>query len=278
MKINYLLITSFLLMSIFSFAQKVSVSKITERRSTGKDIFDNKCEVELKVWRDDLRKYQFVKISKILKVTDDQELDLLSEEDKDYDYEKIDKDAILKFETKIPARKASVLREISGELILFNPTTANGSIIKIANYQSKTNVNLLPASSDLQLVYLTKESMEKLSAEQNAKKEEELKKLPEATRKLAEGLISIFDSFSFMGNSPNEVSFYVSGDQSKLADLYFEDAKGKQIERNGRSRMNNLISYSFEEKPKPDWKLVLVVETPKSVKKLPFKLENIDLP
>jgi len=278
MKIKYLLITSFLLMSLFSFGQKVTVSKIKETRSTASDFFDNKCQIEMKVSGDDLRKYQFVKISKILKATDDQGLDLLTEENEDYDYNKIEKDAVIKVETKIAARKASVIKEISGELTLFNPTVANGSIIKISNYQSKTNVNLLPAASDLQLIYLTKESMEKFSAEQKAKKEEELKKLPEATRKLAEALISAFDSFSFMGNDPNEISFYIGGNQSKLADLYFEDAKGKKIKHNGRLKVNDLISYSYEENPKKDWILVLVVETPKSLKKLPFRLENIDLP
>lgn len=279
MKIINLLIILLVSFSTITFSQNVSVSKIIERRSTSDSHFDNKCEIELKISGDEIRKYKFVKISEITKAIDDHDLDLLeSDERNDFEYEKIDKIAILKFETKIPARKATVVNEIAGELCFFNPTESNGSIVKISNYPAKTNTNLLPNKSEVQVIYLTKESLEKYAKEQELKKEEELKKLPEATRKMAEGFMGLLDIFSNFGSNPNDITFYVEGDKSKLVDIYFEDSNGKKIERNGRYQNNNIFSYSFSEKPNPNWKLVINIETNKSIKKVPFKIEKIELP
>jgi hypothetical protein len=33
--------------------------------------------------------------------------------------------------------------------------------------------------------------------------------------------------------------------------MYFEDAKGINVERNGSTSSNNLLAYSYDEKPKP---------------------------
>lgn len=264
--------------SISAFAQKVSVNKIDESRSTSDGSFDNKCEIELKISGDEVRKYKFVKISKITKVIDDQELDLLKEDGNDFEYKEVDRDVKVEIETKIPARKATVIKELSGELSFYSPTEVNGAIIKILNYQSKTNINLLPNTVGVQVVYLTKESIEKYSNEQKLKKEEELKKLPELARKIAESMMNAFVGITDISDDPNQLTFLIEGDESKMVDLYLEDEKGQKVRRNGRSRTNNLVAYSFNEKPNPNWKLILNIETAASTKKLPFKLIDIILP
>ena len=127
----------YLLLSISTsvFSQKVSISKIDESRSTS-DESDSKCEIELKVSGDEVRKYKFVKISKITKAVDDQGLDLLKEDSNGFDYKEIDEVAKVEFETKIPARKATLIKELSGELSLYSPTEANGAVIKVLNYRN----------------------------------------------------------------------------------------------------------------------------------------------
>lgn len=277
MNTKSLLAALFVLALAPAMAQKVVINKIDESRSTSDGSFSNRCEFELKISGDEVRKYKFARISKLDKIADDQGLDLLKE---DYNtrYEKIDEDAKVKIESRKPSRKAEVIKELSGELILFNPTTANGAVIKIANYQKKTNINLLPPTSPVQLMYLTKESVDKYQKEQRAKKEEELKKMPEAARKMAEGLLEIFESFSNYGDDPNQVMFFISGDDSKLVDVYFEDPAGKRISWVGRSQSTGMLAYSFEEKPDPAFTMVINIETPSSIKKLPFKLTEIDLP
>jgi hypothetical protein len=277
MQLKNLLTISFLTGFTVTFAQTVSINKINERRSTSDSYFDNRCEIEFKVSGDEVRKYKLVKIAKILTIVDDQGLDLIKEVE-NYRYEEIDNNAQVKIETKIPSRKASSIKEISGEIILYNPTDVNGAIIKISDYRSKTNVNLLPTTTGAQLVYLTKESIEKYAKDQKLKKEEEIKKLPEPVRKVAEEIVKAFDGLSNFSDSPNEITFLIQGDESKLVDLYFENENGQKIKRNGSSQINNLITYSFSENLNPNWKLVLNIENNASIKKVPFSLTNIILP
>ena len=269
-------------LSVFAFtsvfAQKVSISKIDESRSTSGGSFMNRCEIELKISGDEVRKHKFAKISALTKVTDDQGLNLLKPDKDDFKYEVIDEDAKVKIETKIPARKATVIKEIAGELSFYTPTEADGSVIKIADYEKRTNINLTPKIPGFQLIYLTKESLLKYQEEQKLKKEEELKKMPEVSRKLAESLLGALESLSSMFDDPNQMTFYIDGDRSKLVDLFFEDAGGKRISWNGRAQSNELVTFIFDEAPTPGSKLVLNVETPGSVKKLPFKLTDVELP
>ena len=271
MQNKHLLTFLFLFISTLSFSQKISIGEIYECRSTSDDnSYDNKCEIGLKISGDEVRKYKFVKISSITKATDDQDLDLLKEDAyKDFEYEQIEEVANLKFETKVPSHKATFFKELSGEISLYNPSEANGSIIKVSNYQTKTNTNLLPNTAGLQIMYLTKQSMEKYTKEHK----EQLESNPNT----AEGLIKAFEEFSDYAGDPNQAIFYIEGDQTKLTNFYFEDAKGEKIDNSG-SRFNNIFSFDLKEKPNPTWKLVIVIETETSVKKVPFKLVNIELP
>ncbi len=269
----------FLGFSVTAVSQKVSVYSVTEQRSTDDGSFSNRCDIELRISGDEIRKHKFIKVVKITKAVDDQELDLLmDEEDNDYEYEEVQGDGRVRIQTKIPARKATVIKELSGQLSMYSPTEANGGIMKITNYQAKANTNLLPANAGLKLIYLNKASVEKYSKDQAAKKEEELKKMPAAAREMAELLMDALEGFSGFGDDENQVMFVMDGDQSKLVDIYFEDAAGKKVDRNGYSKSGNLIAYYFNEKPNPSWTLVLNVESAGSIKLLPFTLVNIDLP
>ena len=175
------------------FSQKISVKEINECRTTSDNSYNNKCEISLKISGDEVRKYKFVKISKISKAIDDKDIDLLNEENSRFDYVTIGQDSRITFDLKVPARKADVIKEISGEICLYNPTELNGGIVKILNYQNKTNINLLPSNSPVQVVYLTKESYSKYVKDNKDKKEEELKKMPAIARNMVEGLVSAFE-------------------------------------------------------------------------------------
>lgn len=276
MKLNYTITIVLLIIFKTTTAQIVSINKINERRSTSEGSFDNRCEIEFKVSGDEARKYKFVKVSKISTIKDDQGLEL-TKENNFLKYEPIDNDAI-KIETKIPSRKSIVLKEITGEIILYNPTVDNGAIISVPDYEKRTNTNLVPNSTGFQLIYLTKTSAEQFVKEQQQKKEDEIKKLPEPARKMAEEIVKAFDSFSSISDSPNELTFLIQGDESKFVDLYFEDENGKKIQRNGFTGYGNLKTYSFREKPKSNWKLFLNIESDTSIKKIPFSLTNVELP
>lgn len=113
-------------------------------------------------------------------------------------------------------RKATSIKEISGTLDLYNPTEANGAIVKIANFQAKPNVNMLPQKAPLSIVFFTKESVEKMAKQEKAEREAKMKQLDAATREIAAGLMALVDGFGAGMAGENELSFYVNGDIQQI--------------------------------------------------------------
>ncbi len=261
-------------------AQKISISKVDESRSTGNSYFGNRLEVELRVSGEDVRKFKYIKINTLAKATDDQGFDLIDEDELRFDYTKIEENFVnvtLRMHTS--SRKAMVIKELAGEMILFNPTETNGAVLKINNFQSKPNTNLLPAKAPIKMVYLDKKAYEDFHKANKDKTEAELKKLPEATRQVAKMLIEAFEGFSYFGEYDNQLTFLLEGDVGKLVDVKFEDENGQEIERNGSfSSGGNLFAYMFNTKPSPKWKMTVLVETDGAIKRLPFALKEIELP
>lgn len=277
---NLLTLLLLCLFASVAFAQKISVSSIDESRSTSDSYFGNRCLVKLKVTGDEVRKYKYVKVNALTKAIDDQQLELIKEDALKFDYKKIEETtAEVELTLHPTSRKALVIKELKGDILLFNPTEATGSLVKVANFQSKPNTNLLPAKAPFQMVFLTKEAYEAFVKSNKDKTEAELNKMPEASRALAEMILGLADAFSFMSDDPNQLTFLLSGDRSKLVDIKFEDETGKEVERNGSSSSGDgLHSYYFSTKPSAKWKMSLLIETEKSIKKIPFNLTNIDLP
>ncbi len=267
--------------TLAGFTQNISVEKIEESRSNTKSSFSNTCKIELKIAGDEIRKYKQIRLEKINKAVDDQGIDLSKESSWGNKYNKIEIDGIVELELQKASRKAQVIKALEGTIILYNPTLANKGEIQIKDFSKKTTTNLLPANYPLKLMYLTKESMEKYKAEMAKKKEDEIKKLPELQRKLAESLMGLFDGLSEFGDAKREVTFLQEGaekDLDKLVDIYFLDEKGEKIERNGYYSSGNLITYPFSKDIQTSWTMVLNIESDQSIKIIPFKLQNIALP
>lgn len=259
--------------------QKVSIEQINESRSTQNSYFGNRCEVSLQVSGDVVRKYKFAKIAKVLKAVDDQGLDLLSDESNTSRYSELSGTQAYVSILLLPAsRKAATIKELTGEVVLYDPTEANGGIVKVKNIGKSTNKNLASNVPGLSVMYLTKESLEKMATEQQKMKEAELKKQPKEMQELAKELERLIDAFTYMGMSGNEVTFYVKGDVGKLDNISFETPDGTYIGNNGWSATGDLVTYYFGEEIQSSFTVVLSVETPTSIKKVPFALKDIDLP
>lgn len=270
---------SALLFSInFSFAQSVSVAKIEENRSTGTGSFSNNIKIEMIVSGDEVRKYKSIKLGTVTKATDDQGIDLFKKNTFGDSYKPIEIDGKIEIELQKASRKALAIKTLEGTINLYNPTVENKGIIEVKNFTNKTNQNLLPATFPLKLLYLTKESLTKYKADMQKKKEEDIKKLPELQRKMAESLLGLFDSIGDMGDPKTEVTFLRDGLEDKLIDVYFLNKEGEKIERNGYFSSGQMITYPFSKEIQPDWTMVLNIETDLSIKKIPFKLTNITLP
>lgn len=261
-----------------AYSQNITVIKIEENRSDTKSSFSNNIKLELKVAGDEIRKYKSIKLAQVTRAVDDQGLDLFKKNTFDAKYNPIDIDGTVEVEMQKASRKATTIKSLEGIIHLFNPTIENKGELRILNFTKKTNENLLPATIPLKLIYLTKESLTKYKAVMQKKKEEDIKKLPEATRKMAEALLGLFDNLSEISDAETELTFLMEGDEEKLVDLYFIDEQGEKIERNGYFKSGSLITYPFSKKIEPKWTMIINVESDQSIKKIPFKLSNIVLP
>lgn len=275
---TYSIIFVALLWAATALGQKVALVNLEDRRSIGSSYFGNRCELEVKTTGDEVKKYKYVKIKEIARAVDSEGTDLLNDKMDKADYVEIG-DEKLKIELKNPMRKATSIKEISGTLDLYNPTETNGAIVKVANFQAKPNVNMLPKKSPLSIVFFTKESVEKMAKEEKAEREAKMKQLDPATREIAAGLMALMEGFSAGMAGENELSFYVNGDVSKLVDIKVENETGKEVRRSGRFISgDHLHTYSYDEKPTPKWKIKILIETPASVKSVPFSLKDVELP
>lgn len=260
---------------LYVSGQKISVSRVEEDRSTEEKFFGNQCKVRLKVSGDELRNYKYTKIFELTKAVDDLGFDLILENKEKSDFKEIkgstsETDLVL----KIASRKASAIKELQGTIVLFNPLESNGSIYKVKDFVGKTDVNLLPGNSSIQLKLQTQESIEKAEKAASQKKESTTSKSP--AESLGEGFANIFGG---MGTTnQNQVVINVSGDASLLADVKFEENNGDKISYASRYGSGKMIVYSFSQKPASDWRMVIYVVTDASLKKIPFHLVDIDLP
>jgi ribosomal protein L14E/L6E/L27E len=267
---------------LFSFTalygQKISIESIRENRSTGSGYFDNKCEITLKVSGVELRKFKYAKLSSLSTVIDDLDNNMMPEELKT-DYNDFESEPVsIKFETLIPSRQATNIKELKGEIALFAPTVANGGILKIKNIGTQTNKNLTPKMPNFKVVYITKESYEKIAADEKAKRDEEIKKQSKEMQEIAKGLSELVDAFSFMNWDSPQATFMITGDEDALISVAFETPDGNTLSSNGSSYSGSIKSYFFSEEIKPNYTLVLTIESASAVKKIPFLLKGIDLP
>lgn len=257
--------------------QKVAISAINENRSTSESYFGNRCEVVLKLTGDEMRKYKNVKLSAITKAEDEKGYDLTPE-----DFPSIVDISGNPSEFIIPlkstSRSATTIKEFSGELTLLGPTEQNGGIVKTDIAKIKGIKSLLPATSGASIVYISKELFAQLKEEDEAKRNKNIKTAAGTDKDLAEIFIQKADEFYYVTWSDEQAIFFVSGESSKILDVQLQKKDGKIFDNSGSMLSGNLIVYYFSEPVDPTSKFVIYNETDKSIKKLPFKFTNIDLP
>lgn len=258
-------------------AQDVSVERIEERRSTSTGYYSNQCTIYFSIRNLGENPTQYVRIGEIKKAADSRGNTLLAPEASNWSYESAGK-SNLKIDLLSPAREASSIAELSGNFRFFTPSESNGSVVKVPKFTALQGKNMLPAKSGLKLTYMSPEVIKKKGEELKKTREEELEKMDGEARKLAEGIMSVFDGFNSWGDNYHNVHFMAEGDSEKLIDIEFLDAKGEKISTSGKSSSDKQITYYFENEPAKDWALRILYETPKSVKTVPFSFKELKLP
>lgn len=259
-------------------AQKVTISAINENRSTADSYFGNRCEVVLKVSGDEVRKYKSARIGSLTKAVDQAGFDLIPEDFSSSVSDLSGNPSEITIVLNQTSRKSEVIADLQGELILMGPTEQNGGIIKNEVAKLKGIKNIIPASADVSLVYITKDVLEMLKLEDESKREKAIKAAAGTAKKQAEDLLKAVDDYAYLTWADDQAIFYCNGNQSKIIEVQLQKKDGTMLDNNGSMHSGNQIVYYFSENIEPTSKIVVFYESEKSVKKLPFKFSNIDLP
>ncbi|HWX19465.1 MAG TPA: hypothetical protein VN578_06115 [Candidatus Binatia bacterium] len=259
---------------------RVSVGDVTDNRTTGS--FNSECKLELKFTGDAATDAVSVRKVRLKKAVDELGRDLARDDASDpFGSSGFgQRSGGLKTELRLrnPSRNATVIKLLSGEVELFNPTQANGSILTIKDIL-KHPAEPVPNSSlkkyGIELLYLTKESYE-------AKKkqiEEQQKSQPGAQigdvfgdlfKGMFGGMMSV--------DKNNSLKLYVKDPEKRVVEVEFQDAAGKPLKRVSTWSSGELRQIELSSPPPADTQLTVHLATPEALQTFPFAIENIPLP
>ncbi len=276
-----IILTLLLFLKISLTAQEISISKIEEVRSDFENVLGNICKIELKITGDSLKKYTDIRLNQIIKALDDQNQDLIKQSTWGNKYSKISENGIIEIELRKSAREAKKIKELEGNIALFMPSFETNSEVHVPHYKSFTNRNLLAPKLPFKLYYITRSSLIKLKSETKLNQNDIIKNLYGEATKLSKILNMLFNDFEIFGDEKREIVLLRDGNENdieKLIDVYFLDENNNKIEKNGFYSGGPLITYTFANDISPLYTMVIKVETAESMKIIPFKFENINLP
>jgi len=256
---------------------RVSVTEVSDRRSTGQ--FFNNLEIKLKLVGDDTADIKGIRTA-ITTAVDDAGRDLLTDKDKGTDFEtrSDNSQSDITLSLKNPARKATAVREISGELQLFMPTRDPSATLLIRNISKiagKPIANPALEKAGISVTVLTKKEYDLLKKDEEKKAKDSVEKqgLDKAMMKAFEGLFS-----AFFQVGENDLILKVTDPQKKLIEIEVADAKGAKIRNNGSMKSGDLKVLSFNDALPADAQLRIFLKIPKTIVSVPLKLVDIALP
>jgi hypothetical protein len=250
-----------------AFAITPQIGEIKDSRSTGQ--FFNNLEIELKLIGDD-----FVDASAIrwraLVATDDTGRDLIDAKENQAEFQDTMRwgrqDNTLRIKLRNPARKAQVVKELSGNIDIYNAKIDPASVIKIPAVLSRTKLpidNALLKSLGIKFTVMTPTERRELDQAKSA------------------AILGNVFAGSMRGDGESDKKGLVvdiEDPQSKLIYYHMENPAGKQLKTSSSMTINGVKTQYYEEPLTADSVLVLHVGTAKSLTSVPLKLVDVALP
>lgn len=257
---------------------RVSVTEVSDRRSTGQ--FFNNLEVKLKLTGDDAAEIRGIKTS-ITAAIDDTRRNLLSSEKSGSGFETMGESGAgpaVTLTLKNPARKATVIKELSGELQLFIPGRDPAATVLVKDIKKsvgKPIANPALEKAGITVIVLTKKEYDQIRKEEEQKAKDTAGKqgLDQALLKAFEGLLG-----AFFEVGEHDLILKISDPSAKLIEVDVIDGKGTRISGQGSMKTGDLRILNYTEALPADAQLRIFLNTQKSVVSLPLKLIDIALP
>jgi hypothetical protein len=262
---------------------KATVGDVTDNRTTGS--FSSECKVELKFTGDAAADAGSIRQVRVIQALDETGRDLKPSTDNEVmsrDFNSRRSGGALRTEVALrnPSRNATAIKVLKGEVELFNPTEANGAILRISSvlkHPAEPIQNPALAKYGIQLMYLTKEAYEakkkEIEAQPKAGADAAGQKLGEAFGELFKGMFG-----GMVSDSKDAIQMYIKDPDKRVVGLEFQDAQGKPLKTNGKWTSNDFQQTQLTAPPPADTQVVIQLAVPEAVKTFPFELQNIPLP
>lgn len=256
---------------------KVSVTEVSDRRSTGK--FFNNLELKLNLTGDDVADIKGMR-TVVDSAVDDSGRNLMGEREKSADFEDVQEGSQPEITIKLknPARKATTLKKLAGKIQLFMPAKDPAATVLINDFTKMGGKPLSHpalAKAGVSATVLTKKEYDAIrkEAEKKAKEEAGKEGLDQAMMKALEGLFS-----AFFQVGENDLIFEISDPSANIIRMDAVDEKGEVIRRNGSMKSGGLLVLNYGEPMPANARLRIFLKTARSVVNVPLNLVNVPLP
>lgn len=243
-------------------AIEATIGDIVDARSSGK--IQGRLEIELKVIGDEVADVAGLRAS-VIGAVDETGRDvndaLRSDKQTHYANAPVPEKSV-RIYLKSPSRRATVLKELIGRLDLFMPKLDPESTVIIDDVASKTGAPLelsMLKNAGVEATVLTKMQYDQLGKSQKGSS--------------ASGTL-----VGISGLDDRSMIFKLNDPESRVVSIEFQTESGEKIRQRGTTSVGNFRVFAFTEALPPKARVKMEVATLKSVVRVPFDFENVQLP
>ena len=178
-----------------------------------------------------------------------------------------------------PDRKATKVREVTGEIELYMPGKDPNSIADIPKFTTMSGKALAHKALKANGVEISILSAAQIAAEKKKRAEAKKKEYAEMGYS-GEDLENMLKDFleSLLGVEENQLLVRIKDPQKRIQDINYVDAAGdvKMVSINDEDGLTMLSTWAGT--PQPDWKMRVSMKTPKNVVRYAFAVNDVPLP
>jgi len=178
-----------------------------------------------------------------------------------------------------PARAATSIKEITGEIELYMPARDPNATVKIDRILEKMGKTLSSpglAANGVEITFLTKAQLDAEKKKRAEKKKLDLKKEGLSAESIADALKWFVESL--LNLEEGELAATVKDPEKRIESYAFVTPSGEQKRVMGMDRDGFTVFSSWGDKPQPDWSLKIALRTPKTFIRHTFSLSDVALP
>jgi hypothetical protein len=178
-----------------------------------------------------------------------------------------------------PARSATFLKEVSGEIELYMPGRDPSSTVRVEKITAKIGKALShPAltASGVEIDLLSKAQLDAEKKKLGEKKKLEMKKEGFSAETMADVLKSFLENL--VTPEEGELVARVKDPEKRIQGYAYVTPSGEQKRVVGMDRDGFTVFSTWGVKPQPDWALKIDLKSPKALVRYIFSLANLALP